>query len=138
MMKFLELEKELSKRRLPCYNIFGEDDYLQNAALKKLLAFVTVFPDMNINFMGEKATGLEIKESCELLPMMGDVRIVAAEAAALKKNDASIINEYLKNPNPSTVLILLSGGEAIKGVSAAEPVDCAKLPSAMPSSKNSL
>ena len=128
-MKYLELEKNLNKQRLPAYNIFGADDYLKDAALKRILGLVTEFPDMNINFFGEKAEAADIRDACELLPMMGDIRVVAAAVSAFKKDGADVINAYLENPNPCAVLVLLSGEEPVKGVKDAEPVDCGKLSS---------
>jgi DNA polymerase-3 subunit delta len=126
-MKYSELEKNLSKARLPAYNIFGNDDWLVRGALKRLTGLVVDFPDMNINYLSEKADGLEIKEACELLPMMGDLRVVVAAPTALKKDGAEILNAYLKKPNPSTALVLLSGEEPIKGIKDIEAVDCGKL-----------
>lgn len=127
-MKFLDLDKSLKKERQAAYNIYGEDALLREKAVKKLLSLVTEFPDMNINNLGENAGALEIKEACELLPMMGGLRAVAA-APSLKKGGAEILDSYLKNPNPSTVLILLSGEEPLKDIRNLEPVNCDKLSS---------
>ena len=128
-MKYLELEKNLNKQRLSAYNIFGADDFLRELALKRILGLVTEFPDMNINFFGEKADAADIRDACELLPMTGDIRAAVAEISAFKKDGADIINAYLKNPNPCAVLVILSGEDPIKGVKDIEPVDCGKLSS---------
>ncbi len=125
-MTYPELEKHLKNGRAAAYNIFGTDAWLIESALKRLSSLVTDLPDMNINHIAEKAQAEDIKDTCELLPVMGGLRIVISESP-LKKDGAEVINGYLKNPNPSTLLILISGEEPHKGLKNIELIDCAKL-----------
>jgi len=64
------------------------------------------------------------------LPVFDERRVVLVKDLGEKSADAGlkVISEYLKNPNPSSVLVMVHGGEPLYSLEKhAEIVDCSKL-----------
>lgn len=128
-MEFTELKKHLAlKKYYPCYVLAGEDAFVVGRAAE-MLSRIAELPDFNLSLFGEEASGADVALACRQLPVMSDYRVVSV--AGLKRDTAAVA-AYLKEPSPSTVLVLRYGGTVDAGVqkfsSLYERVDCAKLP----------
>lgn len=128
-MEFTELKKHLSlKKYHPCYVLAGEDAFVLRRATEMLEA-VAKLPDFNLSLFNEEARGSEVALACQQLPVMCEYRVVEAENL---KKDIAAVAEYLKDPCPSTLLVLKYPGGLdanLKKLSAnLEIVNCAKLP----------
>ena len=128
-MEFTELKKHLAQKQYrPCYVLSGEDAFVLRRATDMLTA-IAELPDFNLSLFNEEARGSEVTLACQQLPVMCEYRVVLAENL---KKDIAAVAEYLKNPCPSTVLVLKYPGGLdanVKKFSADfETVNCAKLP----------
>ncbi len=128
-MEFTELKKHLSlKKFYPCYVLAGEDAFVI-ARAAQMLQGIAEIPDFNLSLFGEESSGKDVALACGQLPVMSDYRVVIASGL---RRDTAAVAEYLKNPSPSTVLVLRYGSSADANVqkfsSLYERVNCSKLP----------
>jgi DNA polymerase III subunit delta len=108
----------------PAYYFYGEDDYLKNDELQRLVAAAVEPATRDFNY--EVLRGAEI--DAEALgtivgtpPMMADRRVVVIrDVNALKKDARAALDAYLKRPAPDLLLVLIaaSGAKADKGLLA--------------------
>ncbi|MDH4162655.1 MAG: DNA polymerase III subunit delta [Nitrospirota bacterium] len=112
MTKYDDLMRGLRQGKiLPVYLFFGDEEFLIQEAVSLILA-KTVDPasqDFNFNTVYCKGTsGSEIVNLAQTLPFMSERRtVIAKEVEALKAADLEELVAYLKDPSPSTCLILL-------------------------------
>lgn len=100
-MEFTEFKKHLSAKAFaPCYLIAGDDAFVVKSA-SDMLRGLAEYPEFNLTLLNENATGQEIVEACEQLPMLSNLRVVEVEGY---KRDFAPVAKYLKNPSPTTVL----------------------------------
>lgn len=113
MTKYEDLMRGLRQGKiLPVYLFFGDEEFLIQEAVSLILA-KTVDPasqDFNFNTVYCKGTpGSEIVNLAQTLPFMSERRtVIAKEIEALKAGDLEELVAYLKDPSPSTCLILLA------------------------------
>ncbi|MGI6193126.1 MAG: DNA polymerase III subunit delta [Christensenellales bacterium] len=125
----------------PVYLLHGEEEYVKDRALERLTGLLSPdFCEFNLSIMDDPAAG-DIASAAEQLPVLDERRIVLVKnsrlLAASKKdeqdakkgdsgkdekqsgekkeeqneaNDAPVL-QYLKKPNPSTVLVFLARGK---------------------------
>ncbi|MDO4288185.1 MAG: DNA polymerase III subunit delta [Eubacterium sp.] len=114
-MKYQELMKAIKNNEIaPVYLFAGEESYIagmmEGQLTKKLIQGgmeqlnYTVFEDKNPDIT-------EVVAVCETLPLMSQRRVVVLreETQILKTSDKTIIDRleaYLKNPSPTTVLVV--------------------------------
>lgn len=102
-MEFVELKKHLkTEKPKACYVCYGDDSYLiaRSAALfGSLAAEPKEFNLVDMEFDNSQALTEELMQ----LPLTGERRVVILRG----KIDNSAVEEYLKRPNPSTVLVLM-------------------------------
>lgn len=131
-MEFAELKKHIKARcPKPCYACYGDDDFLLSRAVALISGLVTGLAEFNIVEKEFQKAG-ELEEQLMQLPVMSEYRVVIARG----KTDAAAIEEYLKRPNPSSVLVLTypvphdtwSRTSPIKLPAGAEGVNCNRLP----------
>lgn len=126
-MKFTELKRHLKGGLYkPCYIIAGEDAGVRAFAHRLFVNTVTSFPELNVSYFAEKANSSDIADMCQSLPFMSDIRLVLVTDFS---GDATKIEEYLKRPSPSTILVFESESipTCLKKVAAAcEIVDCGR------------
>jgi len=97
----------------PVYVIKGDDPSLVSEALTSLLAELG---GDDAGFAVEDLTGEEpdigaIVDACSTPPFLADRRvIVVRDVGRIRTDDATALVDYLSNPLPTTVLVLVAGG----------------------------
>jgi DNA polymerase-3 subunit delta len=113
MLKYQDLLSSLKQGNiLPLYLFYGEEEFLIQEAVE-LIVHRVVDPgarDFNFNTLyGRDASGPELVNLCQTLPFMSEKRLVIVkDIDAFKAGDLEEIARYLKDPSPSTCLVLLS------------------------------
>ncbi|HEY8443961.1 MAG TPA: DNA polymerase III subunit delta [Clostridia bacterium] len=136
-MKYNALSAHLqSKQYAPCYILQGDDRWLINSAINMFCSIVTN-PALNSVVFQENEREDSIINALRILPWDSDYRVVvAADFSTTKpvyngggKNTGKPILEYLKNPNPSSILVMVSDESDFfaKAKAYAQAVDCSKL-----------
>lgn len=110
-MKPEEFTKSVEKGDLaPLYLLYGEEPYLVERAVKKLLerAVDPGFRDFNLDlFYGNECKGEEIFSAAQTLPMFAERRVVLVKKGGdLPAAAQEILLPYLQDPCPGTCLIL--------------------------------
>lgn len=112
-MKYNDLISSLKQGKiLPLYLFFGEEEFLIQEAIDLIIKKI-VEPgarDFNFNALYCRDTpASEIVNLCQTLPFMSEKRLVIArDVDALKAGDLEELVPYLKDPSPSTCLIMVS------------------------------
>ena len=113
MTKYEDLMRGLRQGKiLPVYLFFGDEEFLIEEAVG-LITSRTVDPasrDFNFNTVYCKgAVAADIVNLAQTLPFMSERRtVIAKEIDALKAADLEELVAYLKDPSPSTCLVLLA------------------------------
>jgi DNA polymerase-3 subunit delta len=96
----------------PVYYFHGEDDYLKDEELKRLLDSAVDPATRDFNFEQLRGADLDAETLGSILstpPMMADRRVVVVrDVAALKKDARTMLDSYLKNPAPDVLLALVA------------------------------
>lgn len=131
-MEFVELKKHLKTQKpYPCYSCFGDDDFLVDRAVSLLTALAAEPKPFNcVDREFDRAR--DLTDELMQLPLIGEYRIVVARG----KTDLTAVSEYLKKPNPASVLVLpvytphdsWSRTQQPSIPTGAMPVDCNRLP----------
>ncbi len=101
-MEFVELKKHLKTQKPnACYACYGDDDYVIDRAVMLLTALAAEPKPFNC-VDREFASARDLTDELMQLPIMSDYRVVVVRG----KFDSAAIVEYLKRPNPTTVLVL--------------------------------
>ena len=132
-MKYVELKASLKNKIENAYLIFGDDRYLCYDALKKIEDSLQIsIKDMNsVVISGEHTSAKEIVDSANMFPF-GDLnRLVVVKNFAPHKNkdEFKVIENYLKQPLSSTVLVFFNPDsyDFFKGMSNLTQIDCSKI-----------
>ena len=112
-MKYAELISSLKQRKiLPLYLFFGEEEFLIQEALDLIIDAVVEPGNRDFNFNSlycKDTSAADIVNLPQTLPFMTEKRLVIAkELDALKAADLEELVPYLKDPSPSTCLVLVS------------------------------
>lgn len=127
-MKFAQVKKHLNSEIIKStYFVSGSDAFLAQTTVNHFKNLVSDFAELNISQFDAGASESEIINACETLPMMSDYRVVLCFDY---KGECGEILTYLKNPNPSTVLVFIN--EKLTSnfknvVSLMEIIECDKL-----------
>ncbi|QXE89260.1 DNA polymerase III subunit delta [Geomonas subterranea] len=110
-MKPEEFNKAVEKGELASlYLLFGDEPYLVERAVKKLLdrAVDPGFRDFNLDvFYGNECKGEEVFSAAQTLPMFADRRVVLVKKGGdLSAHAMEVLLPYLQDPSPGTCLIL--------------------------------
>jgi DNA polymerase-3 subunit delta len=109
----------------PAYYFHGDDDYLKDEDLKRLLEAAVDPATRDFNFEQLRGADLDAETLGSILstpPMMADRRVVVIrDVGALKKDARVMLDSYLKKPAPDVLLVLLApaGAKEDKGLVAA-------------------
>lgn len=131
-MEFVELKKHLKTQKPDaCYACYGDDDFVIERAVMLLTALASEPKPFNC-VDREFATARDLIDELMQLPVMSDHRVVVARG----KTDNGAVSEYLKRPNPTTVLVLTyytphdswNRGSAVAVPDGATKVDCNRIP----------
>ncbi|HHW90111.1 MAG TPA: DNA polymerase III subunit delta [Clostridiales bacterium] len=136
-MKYNALATHLkTKQYAPCYLIQGEDKWLVNSAIVMLCGIVSN-PLLNCGIFQENEHEDNIINALKVMPWDSDYRVVVVTEFTTTrpvvnsggKNTGKPILEYLKDPNPSSVLVMVSNGSEFfsKLKAYAQIIDCSKL-----------
>ena len=132
-MKYVELKAALKDKVENAYLIFGDDRYLCYDALKKIEDSLAItIKDMNsVVISGESTSAKDIVDSANMYPFGDANRLVVVKNFAPLKNkeEYKVLESYLKQPLPSTVIVFFNPDSAdfYKGMPHITPVDCAKI-----------
>lgn len=100
------------QKQQPAYHIIGSEVYLVDKVLNKLLdRFKTPGSEEFdfITFYGDANSGAEVMEQLEMLPFLAKQKLVLIKYFdKMKVSDKNIIAEYLKNPAPTSILVITS------------------------------
>lgn len=113
MTKYPELIRSLKAGKiLPLYLLYGAEEFLIQEALD-LIIEKAVDPgarDFNFNAVYCRETpAAELLNLCQTLPFMSERRLVVArELDAYKAAELDELTAYLKDPSPSTCLVMIS------------------------------
>ena len=117
------------KKFAPAYYFFGEDEYLKEEGLRRLIDAAVDPGTRDFNLDQRKGADLDAADLASLLgspPMMAERRVVVIkDVGSLKKEARQALDGYLKSPASDTLLVLTSSAESKtdKGLSdRTEPV----------------
>ena len=119
MLSSIQLFKEIGTDQLRnSYLFIGDEEYLKEEGLKKLNSRLILDTSQNLDrtvFYGDSVTGDQVLSSLLSVPMLASKRIVTVrDAQRMDPKGKKIILEYLKNPVPSSCLILVAHGVNLK------------------------
>lgn len=124
----------------PVYYLHGEDDYLKDEALARLVDAAVDPATRDFNFEVLRGADLDAETLGSIVgtpPMMAERRVVVIrDVGALKKDARLALDKYLKRAAPDLVLVLVapSGAKEDKGLVAAatsvefRPLSGARIP----------
>lgn len=120
-LAFEPLRTLIKKRSFsPVYILHGEEGYFIDALLKDFSDVLTPDEkDFNMTVLYAPRTDLSrVPEICRRMPMMAEYQIVILkEAQAARANDLNLLAKYIASPSPSTIFIIASRGDTLKGES---------------------
>jgi DNA polymerase-3 subunit delta len=107
------LKQALSDRRFdPVYFFHGEDDYLKDQAVRRVVDTAVDPATRDFNLEIRRAADLDAEQVESLLgtpPMMAERRVVVfRDVGALKKDARAALDRYLARPAADTVLLLVA------------------------------
>lgn len=130
MMKFEELKKSLQTKIQNNYLLYGNDDFVITYAQNMIVEYCHIaFPEMNDLSFSEDFDMQSVLKALETVPMMSDYKVVRLNLMDDKKKCLELV-DYLKNANPTTVLIvnIHDQYDAFKSLaSCMNAVDCNRL-----------
>ncbi len=95
---------------LPVYFLYGPEDYLIEEEVRRLLNQTLSPKERGFNlhlFNGEEHSGREIVQTAQTLPMFSPYRLVIVrEADQLDEESVEALMSYIRNPSPSTCLVM--------------------------------
>ncbi|MBR4800801.1 MAG: DNA polymerase III subunit delta [Clostridia bacterium] len=136
-MRYVELENHIQsvlnggEEFAPLYIVAGEDDYLKELVLKQFFgALDRDYADFNFSKLASDTSVDDLKDALDTYPMFDSVRVVAYEADEKTSEELrAFVEEYVKSPSPTSVLIVSVDGDANKVFKQkkATLVDCSRL-----------
>jgi DNA polymerase III subunit delta len=113
-LTYEEIKRQIKERRIdPLYLFLGEEQYLQERAIRLLFATLDEGGRMfNVAVMsmggdaGSKVTAAHVVDTANQLPMMGERRIIVVrDFEKLREDECELLLEYLKRPSPSSTVV---------------------------------
>ncbi len=110
-MKYQEFVHAIDKGEIsPLYYLYGDEPYLMDKCVRQLLERLLTpdLRDFNLDvYYATESKGEEIAEAAATLPMFASWRVVIVKKAdALSAASLEVLSSYIRNPSPSTCLIL--------------------------------
>jgi len=137
-LKFEELKRKLKEIVKNCYFVYGSDLFLKQKAIDLIIeASVESAEELNVlTFSTDNLDAGKVIDACNTMPFFSNKKVVIIKEYEKKLNDTFIkkLEEYLKSPNETTCLVLISEDEStyfepLKKYS--EIVDCNPLSNAL-------
>ncbi len=117
-LAFAQLRQQIrSGHTSPVYLLHGSEGYFTDELVK---TFEELVPeeerDFNLYIMyGHEASPEAVVEVCRRFPMMADrIVVILKEAQNMRADQLKKFRKYISDPNPTTVLVIASRGEAVK------------------------
>lgn len=129
-MKFAELKKTLKTEINSSYYIKGDDPFLHERAFRLIYdASEMAMDDLNVNRFEENVDFDQVVKALNTLPVFAKYRIVYVRLYGKDFKNEKALGEYLKNENPTSILIVDVGNEDYLKSLAKELtlVDCNRL-----------
>ena len=119
---YLQAVQQLKKGSLaPIYFIFGEEKYLHDLLIDKLIGLVAEPATRDFNFDLFYASDVEAEKIVDIarsFPMMAEKRIIVVkDTKAYKQTSFNILAKYAAKPSPSTCLVLSAVQKVVTGKS---------------------
>ena len=135
MIKFEDLKGFLKQKIGTVYLLSGIDEYLLSSAYKMIVkASELEVEDLNLIKFAEGIIDCnDIVRACETMPVFSNKKIVYLDLRLAKKTElknVKLLNDYINNANPTTVLIINTGANDDDfglDKKALELVDCNRL-----------
>ena len=135
MIKFEDLKGCLKQKIGTVYLLSGIDEYLLSSAYKMIVkASELEVEDLNLIKFAEGVIDCnDIVRACETMPVFSNKKIVYLDLRLAKKTElknVKLLNDYINNANPTTVLIINTGANDDDfglDKKALELVDCNRL-----------
>lgn len=139
-MKFVDLKKHLiSQNYYCCYNIYGDDSFLVDSSKNMIINYAT-----NKNEFDRIVASAENFNAESLLANLNSVSffggkklvLIGGVESAKSKDILNFVTSYLKNPNPNSILVVISDVPLLEDKKLQEinsegniiaPVDCSRL-----------
>lgn len=124
----------------PAYYLYGEDDYLKDEELRRVIDAAVDPATRDFNFEMLRGADLDAEtlgSTVSTPPMMAERRVVLVrDVGALKKDARAMLDKYLKNPASDLLLLLVApaGAKPDKALLASttaieyEPLSGARIP----------
>ena len=97
----------------PAYYFYGDDDYLKNEELRRLIdaAIDPGTRDFNLEFLrGAEVDATTLGSIAGTPPMMAERRaVVVREVNALRKDARAVLDTYLERPAPDALIVVVTG-----------------------------
>ncbi|CAG0960944.1 DNA polymerase III subunit delta [Geobacteraceae bacterium] len=111
-MKIDEFHKAIARGEIsPLYYFHGDEPYLMERAVKRLMEFVVApdFRDFNLDvFYGNECKGDEVASVAQTLPMFAEWRMVLVKRAGdLSQAALEILASCIADPPPTTCLVFV-------------------------------
>jgi DNA polymerase III subunit delta len=110
--------------------IYGDEEFLVEEAYRRIYEHIASFgfSDYDIEMLdGSDLTLLRLVDICQSYPFISERKIVIVRnfdelfsGTRKKTDDASPFGRYLKNPSPSTFLLLIAEAESLAGLKNAQ------------------
>lgn len=131
-MKYVELKNSLKTNIFNNYLLTGSDEFLLNKSVELIFNALNIgIVEMNyIKFLGESVDMEDVVKALETMPVFDEKKLVVVYLN-IKTGVSNLakLTEYLKNPNPQSVLVVVAGDNNDLKANAQkfEIVDCNKL-----------
>ena len=104
------MKAKVTPEIFPVYLLYGPEDYLIEEEIQELLNRALSQKERGFNFHlfnGEEHSIQEIVQTAQTLPMFSQYRFVLiSEADHMDELKVEVLMEYIKNPSPTTFLVL--------------------------------
>lgn len=135
MIKFEDLKNDLKLKLKAVYYLSGVDEFLLSSAYKMILKFANIeYEDLNLIKFSEGIIDCnDVIRALDTMPVFSNKKIVYLDIRMSKKTEIKnikLLNDYMLNPNTSSILIINSGSNDDDfGVDKklVEVVDCNRL-----------
>ncbi len=121
------LKSRLKNGLATCYILSGDDYELYTRAFNMIYRRTEMnLPDFNlVKFDDDTYSMVAVINACEILPMGDNYRVILVKnVAKLGENDKKMLNSYLENPSPTSILIFFDTNGKLDSIKNAQLVDC--------------
>lgn len=128
------LKQRLKEGLKNCYVMSGDDYYLYDRAYDMIKKLADIgLEDFNlVKFDDENFSMNALLDSCEVLPMGGERRLILVKnIAKISEGDKKLLDEYLLSPAQSSIIVIFDYFDKFSSLQHCERVDCRRFDSKM-------